>query len=43
LGRNRLVDVTDGRVLTCEDDDRVRSPIHDCCALVMMYCEYTRG
>jgi hypothetical protein len=36
LGRNGLVNVTDGRVLACEDDDCTCSPIDDSCTLVMM-------
>ena len=36
LGRDGLVNVTDGGVLTCEDDDRSCAPIDDGCALVIM-------
>lgn len=36
LGRDGLVNVTDGGVLTCENDDRSCAPIDDGCALVIM-------
>ena len=37
LRRNGLVNVTDGRVLTCKNHDSARVPTHNCCALVRMY------
>jgi len=36
LRRNGLVNVADGRILTCEDGDRARAPIDDGCTLFIM-------
>jgi hypothetical protein len=36
LGRNGLVNVTDGGVLTCEHNDCTCGPIDDSCTLVMV-------
>ena len=36
LGRNGFVNVTDGSVLTCEDDNCAGAPIDNGCALFMM-------
>ena len=33
LGRNGLVNVADGRVLTRKNNDSTRVPTHNCCAL----------
>jgi hypothetical protein len=36
LRRNGLVNVTDGRILTCEDGDRAGAAIDDGCTLFIM-------
>jgi len=36
LGRNGLVNMTDGRVLTRENDNRAGTPIDDSCTLFIM-------